>query len=164
MSGAAARPGPEASSPHPASGTAVRRAALDAGHNPADTPELAERREEEAAMVSEMIALWCQGHHAKVPRAADAPVIRVGLRKVALCPECAELLAYALGRIGRCPHMGTKTFCSVCPTHCYRPEMRARIREVMRWAGPRMLFVRPAPAIRHAVVTIQAKRAARAGE
>ena len=127
--------------------------------NPRDTPELAEKRAEEAAMVSEMIALWCRGHHAREAPAADAPRVRVGLRTVALCPECAELRAYALGRIGHCPHMGTKTFCSVCPTHCYRAQMRERIREVMRWAGPRMLLVRPIPAIRHAIVTVQAKRA-----
>lgn len=57
--------------------------------------------------------------------------------------------------------MGTKTFCSVCPTHCYRAQMRERIREVMRWAGPRMLLVRPIPAVCHAIVTVQAKRAAR---
>ena len=123
--------------------------------------ELAAKRVEEAEMVSQMIALWCRGHHAGVARAADAPHVRLGLSDVALCPACAELRAYALGRIGRCPHMGTKTFCSVCPTHCYRPEMRERIREVMRWSGPRMLMYRPVPAIRHAIVTVKAKRAAR---
>lgn len=123
--------------------------------------ELAAKRAEEAEMVSQMIALWCRGHHADVARAADAPHVRLGLSDVALCPACAELRAYALGRIGRCPHMGTKTFCSVCPTHCYRPEMRERIREVMRWSGPRMLMYRPVPAIRHAIVTVKAKRAAR---
>ena len=139
----------------------ARLAELDAGRNPSDAPGLAAKRSEEADMVSQMIALWCRGHHAGAARAADAPRVRLGLREVRLCPECAELREYALGRIGRCPHMGTKTFCSVCPTHCYRKEMRERIREVMRWAGPRMLLYRPVPAIRHAIVTVQAKRAAR---
>ena len=129
------------------------------GRGASDGADLDARRAEESEMVSEMIALWCRGHHAGVPRAAGAPVIRLGHRDVELCPECAELRAYALGRIGRCPHMGTKTFCSVCPTHCYRRDMRERIREVMRWSGPRMLLYRPGPAIRHAVVTVQAKRA-----
>lgn len=123
--------------------------------SPRDTPELAEKRAEEAAMVSEMIALWCRGgHHADVPRGDDAPCVRVGMRTRTLCPACADLRDYALGRIGRCPHMGTKTFCSVCPAHCYRARMRERIREVMRWAGPRMLLVRPVPAVRHATVTV----------
>lgn len=30
---------------------------------PADTPELADKRAREAQMVSQMIALWCRGHH-----------------------------------------------------------------------------------------------------
>lgn len=125
----------------------------------ADTPRVAARRTEESAMVSQMVALWCRGHHAGTPRAADAPHVRLGLKTVALCPECAELQAYALARIGACPHMETKTFCSACPTHCYRPAMRERIREIMRWAGPRMILYRPVAAIKHAIVTVQSKKA-----
>ena len=30
---------------------------------PIDTPELARKRERETQMVSQMIALWCRGHH-----------------------------------------------------------------------------------------------------
>ena len=35
-----------------------------------------------------------------------------------------------------------KTFCSNCTVHCYRPEMRERIRTVMRYAGPRKMCIR----------------------
>lgn len=38
--------------------------------------------------------------------------------------------------------------------------MREKIREVMRWSGPRMIRYRPITAVRHAMVTVQAKRAA----
>ena len=51
-----------------------------------------------------------------------------------------------------------KTFCSVCKTHCYKPEMRQRIREVMRWSGPRMLFHHPVLAVRHLVETRKQKK------
>lgn len=131
-----------------------------AATNPRDTPDLARKRAEEAAMVSEMIALWCRAHHAGVMHEPRPVIVRVSGRDVALCPECSELCSYALSRISHCPHMGTETFCSVCPTHCYKPSMREKIREVMRWSGPRMLFHRPALAIRHAMVTMKAKRAA----
>jgi hypothetical protein len=33
--------------------------------------------------------------------------------------------------------------------HCYRPEMRQRVREVMRFAGPKMLLRHPLLAVRH---------------
>ena len=124
------------------------------------------KRAEEAEMVSQMIALWCRAHHGDAAVTGESPgadnlanTVRLGRRDIRLCPDCAELRGYAIARIERCPHMGTKTFCSVCPTHCYKPEMRERIREVMRWSGPRMLFYRPIPAIKHAIVTIRAKRA-----
>ena len=106
---------------------------------PVDTPELARKREREAQMVSQMIALWCRGHHGGghvVEQAGDDESVRVklGLRTITLCPECAELQKYAIARIEHCPHIGTKTFCSACPSHCYRPAMREKIREVMRWS------------------------------
>ena len=120
------------------------------------------KRSGEAEMVSQMIALYCRGHHrGEVVEAA--PRVRVGRRDVALCPACAELREYALGRIARCPHMGTKTYCSACPTHCYRPGMRVRIRDVMRWSGPRMPLYKPGSALRHALVTLRTKRAAHRG-
>lgn len=81
----------------------------------ADTPELARKREREAQMVSQMIALWCRGHHGgghAVEQAGDDEPVR------------------------------------------------EKIREVMRWSGPRMIRYRPITAVRHAIITVQSKRAA----
>ena len=66
-----------------------------------------------------------------------------------LCPECRELLDYALLRLSRCKFGEKKTSCKRCPIHCYKPDMRQRMREVMRYSGPRMLFYEPLEAIRH---------------
>lgn len=92
------------------------------------------KREREKAMVSEMIALYCRKQHG---------------RKRGLCPECAALDTYARQRSDKCPFMETKTFCSNCIVHCYKPEMRERIRAVMRFSGPRMIFHHPVTAVRH---------------
>ena len=94
------------------------------------------RREREKRMVSEMIALYCKKKHGT---------------KGELCPDCAALDAYARLRAEKCPFMETKTFCSNCRVHCYKPEMRDKIREVMRFSGPRMLFHHPIMAIRHLI-------------
>ena len=101
------------------------------------------KREREKAMVSQMIALYCKKQHHT---------------KNGLCPECAALDAYARQRSDRCPFMETKTFCSNCKVHCYKPEMREKIRDVMRFSGPRMLFVHPVAAIRHVMETNREKR------
>ena len=109
-----------------------------------DTPKnLDQKREDEKMLVSEMIALYCRRQH-KTPKGT-------------LCPECRQLHDYALMRIDKCPFMETKTFCSACKTHCYRPEMREQIRAVMRYAGPRMLFHHPVAAVKHLLVGRAAK-------
>lgn len=99
----------------------------------------ASKREREKQVVSEMIGLYCRRKHGSV--------------KGTLCPQCAELERYARQRSDKCPFMETKTFCSQCTVHCYKPEMRERIREVMRFSGPRMIFHHPVMTIRHLVDT-----------
>ena len=96
------------------------------------------KREREKAMVSEMIALYCKNKHGRKGSAS-------------LCPECAALDAYARQRSDKCPFMETKTFCSNCKVHCYRPEMREKIRAVMRFSGPRMIFHHPVTVLHHVV-------------
>ncbi|MFC2046233.1 nitrous oxide-stimulated promoter family protein [Chloroflexota bacterium] len=65
-----------------------------------------------------------------------------------LCSGCEALRAYAQQRLEHCPFQEGKTTCAKCPVHCYKPEMRVRIRAVMRYAGPRMLY-------RHPIMTLQ---------
>ncbi|WP_411915272.1 nitrous oxide-stimulated promoter family protein [Porphyromonas miyakawae] len=91
--------------------------------------------EEEKKVVEYMIRLYCskkEGHRE-------------------LCPECRQLLAYASNQLDHCRFASLKPTCRKCPIHCYRPEMKARIRTIMRWAGPRMLFYHPIAAIRHVI-------------
>lgn len=70
-------------------------------------------------------------------------------RRKALCAPCEELRAYAERRLGKCPFAEEKPTCVMCPVHCYEAEMRERVRQVMRYAGPRMLLRHPVLAIRH---------------
>ena len=67
----------------------------------------------------------------------------------ALCADCAALLSYAGQRLERCPFQENKPTCANCTVHCYNAQMRARIREVMRYAGPRMLLRHPVLAVHH---------------
>lgn len=101
------------------------------------------KREREKQMVSQMIQIYChKKHHTKGE----------------LCKECEELSAYAKLRSEKCPFMETKTFCSNCKVHCYKPEMREKIREVMRFSGPRMIFHHPVAAICHVIETKKEKK------
>ncbi len=59
------------------------------------------------------------------------------------------MLSYALTRLDKCPLKSDKPTCAKCPVHCYKPEMRNRIKDVMRFSGPRMLSRHPVLAVLH---------------
>jgi hypothetical protein len=66
-----------------------------------------------------------------------------------LCGDCKGLLAYATKRLDKCSFGKDKPACAHCPIHCYRPDMRVRIRELMRYASPRMIWRHPVLAACH---------------
>ncbi len=98
--------------------------------------------EEERKVVELMIKLYCKKKH----------------KNKELCNDCNELLEYVNLRLNKCPFGDQKTFCSNCKIHCYKPIMREKIKEVMRFSGPRMLFYHPIIAIKHLKETIKEKR------
>jgi len=63
--------------------------------------------------------------------------------------KCEAVKEYAFNRLSSCKFGENKTTCQKCPVHCYKPEMRESIREIMRYSGPRMIFRHPIAAIKH---------------
>jgi hypothetical protein len=88
----------------------------------------------EKKTVAVMIGMYCRAHHDGGPFP---------------CGECSALLDYALRRIDRCRFHSAKPVCSRCRVHCYQQDRRERIRQVMRYAGPRMLLKHPLLALLH---------------
>ena len=82
-----------------------------------------------------MIQIFCGAHH--------------GTAKKVLCLACTELLEYAKERLDKCPYGENKGACSKCKIHCYKPDMRKHITEVMRFSGPKMVRKHPLLAIDH---------------
>lgn len=105
-----------------------------------------DKKEKEKQIVDLMIALYCKKQHG-------------GNRtEKGLCTECQKLRDYAELRIEKCPFMETKTFCSNCKVHCYQMPMQKKIKEVMRFSGPRMMLYHPVMAIRHLICSSMEKR------
>jgi hypothetical protein len=103
----------------------------------------------EEKTITAMIALYCRDHHDVA--APDDPESDSMRPAADLCAECAELLDYARLRLEKCRYGAAKPTCAKCTTHCYRPEMRERVRAIMRYGGPRMLKRHPLLAIAHLV-------------
>ena len=98
------------------------------------------RREEKT--VGAMIHLFCRDRHSG---------------KGELCDECGDLLAYARLRLDQCPFGADKPTCQQCPVHCYQPGKREQMRQVMRYAGPRMILRHPLLAALHLIDTLRGR-------
>lgn len=99
-----------------------------------------EHARSDTRLLGDFTTIYCRGRHRDAGRAELAsPGVELGVygdRVPMVCARCAELLRYAEGRRAFCPK-DPKPFCSHCDTHCYAPEMRDLMRDVMRYAGPR---------------------------
>ncbi len=73
--------------------------------------------------------------------------------------SCQRLADYACQRLQHCKFGEQKPACKDCPIHCYKPDMRAQMQQVMRWAGPRMVLLAPRATLRHLWQSLKAKRA-----
>ena len=91
----------------------------------------------EKKTIDAMVHIYCHGHHET--------------KGEELCPECTEFLSYAFMRLDKCPFQEHKSTCGKCLVHCYQPERREQAKEVMRYAGPRMLLHSPGLALHHVV-------------
>ena len=99
--------------------------------------------DDEKRVVKKMITLYCNAKHNT---------------NGVLCESCSELNQYAFQRLQRCPFGENKPTCGTCSIHCYKPDMKAEIKKVMRFAGPRMLFVSPIASVRHFYKEFKRKR------
>lgn len=99
--------------------------------------------QQEVDLIPKMIKIYCHGyHHTK----GDA-----------ICDDCKALTEYALFRLEKCPFKENKGFCSFCRIHCYKPEMKEKIKLVMKYSGPRMIFTNPIFALRHPIALLKNK-------
>ena len=92
------------------------------------------RKEWEKETIYKMINLYCNKHHNTENK---------------LCEECFELYNYSISRIINCVHKKNKPVCSKCKVHCFNNEYRNKIRTVMRWSGPRMIYYYPLRALKY---------------
>jgi hypothetical protein len=58
---------------------------------------------------------------------------------------------YAEKRLDKCVFGEEKPACKQCPVHCYQPAKREEMKQIMRWAGPRMLWRHPILTVRHLI-------------
>lgn len=100
------------------------------------------RLEKEHKTIKTMIQMYCNNCHNSQNE---------------FCQDCSALFQYAEERLKNCRFGESKPTCDNCPVHCYKPDMREKVRTVMRYAGPRMIYTHPIMGIRHVINKLKKK-------
>jgi hypothetical protein len=109
----------------------VQEKPIRLGRDRPTTPRLLRELE----TIEAMTRIYCADHHGgKVP-----------------CADCQALMTYASKRLAVCTFGEEKPVCAKCQVHCYGKAMREKVRDVMRYAGPRMVWRHPWLALMHVV-------------
>lgn len=90
----------------------------------------------EKKTISLLVTMYCNSHNN---------------RGKGLCDECRQLLDYAEKRLDECLFKNNKSTCTKCTVHCYNPVMREKVRKIMRYSGPRMIYSHPVLALHHLI-------------
>ncbi len=83
------------------------------------------RIKKDEKVLIKFITIYCKEHHLKKGKHEF---------KQGMCKECFELFEYAIQRNIDCP-LDPKPQCKHCRIHCYKPDMKQRIKDVMKFSG-----------------------------
>jgi len=113
------------------------------------------RIEIEKETITQMIVIYCKGHHKEEwkKKKRELQMNENSYRKnCCLCEQCFELHEYSMERLANCKFANEKKFCSQCTIKCYHPKYKDKIKEVMKYSGPRILSHHPVLVIKHMFV------------
>ena len=106
------------------------------------TTSLSKKEYKDLRVLVTFTAVYCQHHHDALTTGVDigsesCEPLTSG--KYQVCPECREFLSYAIARRINCP-LDPKPVCKHCPVHCYKPDYRQQVKDIMRFSGKHLLL------------------------
>lgn len=102
--------------------------------------KLEKKKLEKKQVLEKMIRLYCKNNH-----------------KDYLCNDCKNLISYSNIRTDYCKRLDEFFFCSSCDRTCYDNENLEKIRKIMRYSGPRMIYSDPKASVRFVSEKIKMK-------
>jgi len=88
----------------------------------------------EMRTIEVMVRIYCRSRHGRD-----------------LCEECGNILTHCFARIEKCVFGPDKPVCNICTVHCYSTKMREKVKTIMRFSGPKMIYRHPYLTIVHLV-------------
>jgi hypothetical protein len=97
------------------------------------------KKSKDIRVLSDFVAVFCREKHKSETKEAfkitDLRLTGVLSNKhLVLCQDCSKLLYHGVVKLLLC-HYDPKPTCKKCPTHCYAPGYREKMRGVMRFSG-----------------------------
>ena len=89
-------------------------------------------------LLGKFTEVYCNSKHRDALHVDFVLPADIGKRK--LCPECAAFLEYAIAKRLKCPLEAEKPTCKHCRIHCYDAPRREKVREIMSYAGRRLMM------------------------
>ena len=99
---------------------------------------LTKQQRKDITLIGKFVEVYCSGKHgatARLPLTLPA-----GLGERTLCPECSSFLGYAVDKRLKCPLEAEKPTCKHCRIHCYDQLHREKVREIMSYAGRKLMM------------------------
>ena len=93
----------------------------------------------ELETIEAMVRIYCRAKHGQN----------------SLCPDCKEFLGYARKRLACCPFGSQKPVCQKCKCHCFGGTYKQKVKEIMAFSGPRLIFRRPDLLARHLIASLR---------
>jgi len=96
------------------------------------------QQKKDIKLIGKFVEVYCARKHQGAGRTWIALPATLGERS--LCQECVAFLEYAVTRRLKCPLEAEKPTCKHCRIHCYDQLHREKVRQIMSYAGRKLLM------------------------
>jgi len=100
--------------------------------------DVTRHQKKDIRLIGKFVEVYCAGKHGTAERSQVS--LPAGLEARTLCRECAAFLEYAVLKRLKCPLEAEKPTCKHCRIHCYDRTRREKVREIMGYAGRRLMM------------------------
>lgn len=96
------------------------------------------KQQKDITLLAKFVEIFCHGKHPN--QQENVFCLPDELDSVKLCNDCGDFLKYAIAKRLKCPLEANKPTCKHCKIHCYAKEQREKVREIMSYAGRRIML------------------------
>jgi hypothetical protein len=97
---------------------------------------MSEKKIKDLMILAKFIEVYCNGKHkSRDKKYWSDKEFQIQIK---LCNECVTIMDYSANRLKFCPQ-NPKPTCKKCEVHCYAPNQRQKIREIMRYSGMELM-------------------------